>query len=685
MKHFVFGPRLGGRILLLCAVILSVIIAIGGCGGGGGETSTPNLLNLTRTGLSVTVNSPAGAPAPTRVATTLGGADVQNKIAANVPIYNEGPQFAFATASNGQIILMGFVGRDQTVLDARSTAAVLAYFAASAYLLPQDARARIELLLRTDASIDALEDMVATELARDPAALNNPSPALRSSIRTTVSSMMSRSRAILIQNPDDSSGISVLNEGLTTIKLKNDFRRRAHYFVERVSYVPAGGGATVTSNADVSNGEISPTVGTTSLIGSITDILVGNDAYVGIETAPIELPVYPEGAQSTTYKVRAVGIGAFAGDEVDLNADQSTKKRELIRLSFVADLFVPFIANVCMPFKGDSIDTYMNLVHGSDLAAGLVSLIGSTAPAVLTKAEAGDVDGALLDLFNSVTTNGQFRLSLLHLLWQACAKAGMSEMKLEQFIDGAESALRVLGLVDTLLTAFDTSVQGANIAVSERSHTWTIISTNSKVKLNPSSAKIKPLENKAFTAEVIDASESAALTYKWTCTGSFGGISDGIHTGTSFESSQKTVQYVASVDKEGTDTITVEAFEIKGQDRLSVGKATATVKVAKSGEYVIEAFDLDDYASIWVNDEVFHADTDGENLPGPRGPYSLPNGKPGDTVRIQIRDYYGYNAGIGDVYFKRPDGSRKLVITARWFATPPGNKAVVVDETFTLD
>ena len=685
MKHFVVGPKLGGRILLFCAIVLSVVIAVGGCGGSGGGSTAPKLINLTRTGVGITVDSPAGAPVPTRVSTALGGADVQNNVAPNVPIYNDGPHFAFATAGSGQIVLMGFVGKDQTVLNARTTAAVLAYFGASVYLLPQDARSRIELLLRTDASIDALEDTVASELARDPASLNNPSPALRASVRSAVSSLLVRSRAILIQNPDDSSGISVLNEGLATIKLKNDFRRRAHYFVERTSYVPAGGGAPVTSNADISNGSISPTVGTTSLIGSITDILIGSDAYVGIETAPIELPIYPAGAQSTTYKVRAVGIGALAGDEADLNADQSAKKRELIRLSFVADLFVPFIANVCMPIKGDSIDTYMNLVHGSDLAAGLVSLIGSTAPAVLTKAESGDVDGALLDLFNSVTTNGQFRLSLLHILWKACAKAGMSEMNLEQFIDGAESALRVLGLVDTLLTAFDTSVQGAHIAASERSHTWTVVSTNSKVRLNPSSAELKPLENKAFTAEVIDAPESAALTYKWTCTASFGGISDGIHTGPSFESSQKTVQYVASVDKAGTDTITVEAFEIKGQDRLSLGKATATVKVGESGEYMIEAFDLDDYASIWHNDNVFHADVDGEYLPGPRGPYTLADAKKGDSVRIQIRDYYGYNAGIGDVYIKRPDGTRKLVITARWFSTPPGNKAVVVDETFTLD
>jgi hypothetical protein len=72
-------------------------------------------------------------------------------------------------------------------------------------------------------------------------------------------------------------------------------------------------------------------------------------------------------------------------------------------------------------------------------------------------------------------------------------------------------------------------------------------------------------------------------------------------------------------------------------------------------------------------------------LAGVRGPFVLSDAKKGDTIRLQVRDYYGRFAGITDVFITRPNGTKRLWIPKQQFTTDPGNQSVVVDQTTTLD
>ena len=95
---------------------------------------------------------------------------------------------------------------------------------------------------------------------------------------------------------------------------------------------------------------------------------------------------------------------------------------------------------------------------------------------------------------------------------------------------------------------------------------WRVEVSSPKVVLKPEQAIVLPEGTQTFTATVPEATGEAApsLSYRWKSSNDYGTMTDGIHTGADFNSSQNSVTYTGvSI---GTDTIEMEAFEVR--DRI---------------------------------------------------------------------------------------------------------------------
>ncbi len=551
-------------------------------------------LELVKTTLDVSVAMPAGGPVPSTVRTSVGTVEISNGVAPQTPLFEGGPQFAMVSDAAGNAQLLGFVGPGAEQINTHTTAEVLLFFNLNAPLLTGAGQVRVLEQLRTHAAVQALADAIAAALVADPLAVANNAESIKTALKaartqimqpTTAKSCVNAAR-ILINPGDSQSGITISQLGLNSINIRNDFRRRAHYFVEAKSFIPEGGGAPEISDYQYDEGSISPTAGATSVFGMINDLIGGTHAYAGVDSDEIDLPIIPNTAESTTYKVTVVGIGARAGVEETLNSVQAQKKRELILKSFVIDFFVPAFVDLIIPIDAKKIDQALTFDHASVLVGGFISAVGNAAPLAVDKVMSGDLKGGLLDLYSNVLADGSVRFVVMEAMFHVLDGMGLIGPTIERadrFNDYVEGILKPIDAFDSILIGFDSIVQVAQIAQSERASSWTIISDRSKVKLSPPLANLDSTGSQVFRATIPDASDdNTVLAYHWNCTAQHGGIRDNFHSSADFDSSEPMVTYFPKIPlSPGEDTITVEAFEVRGQNRISLGKASAKVTVTE--------------------------------------------------------------------------------------------------------
>jgi hypothetical protein len=109
---------------------------------------------------------------------------------------------------------------------------------------------------------------------------------------------------------------------------------------------------------------------------------------------------------------------------------------------------------------------------------------------------------------------------------------------------------------------------------------WTVDTIDAIVRLDPVSATVQPDGEVTLTANVVDAGDDAVFEYRFHTDGAFGSLKNDLHTGNDITASSPVITYVAGSD-EGTDTVTVDVYEVKLSERVSVGDASASVEVTK--------------------------------------------------------------------------------------------------------
>ena len=490
-----------------------------------------------------------------------------------------GPGLVTVHNSDGDILLMGWVdSTGQPSISARTTAEVFAFFDTGGFMLPDNLKSQLIIILNASPDLADLTSAIENALSASSPSLGSITAIRKQTAEKLlqINSPTPAPNGIRVEPQNPKSGITILQEGLNTIKIKNDYRRRAMAYVDRVS-----------PKEEIKKLNLSPTLGATSFLGVITDLGIkyfydANKAayYQGVPSDPINLELVPEDAEKTDYEVTVIGMGFSAGSESKLNSERLKDLHFLIAKTLIVDFLVPLVANVFIPHAGEAIDNYFNLGDANSIVGTFINTLGNFAPNLWDKAYSGDFKGALTDAWTGVVSDGSVQTAFLKL----CSEVVLTFRSYDDHVTFTKRArffLNIVGLGNLILTAFDSFAQTAAFAYSSRAETWNITVNQSKVFLTPYIGDIVKGEKITFKANVPEAGGSQInLTYNWSTTGNHGSLKDGTkHQGNDFSSTSNEVEYISDGNTFGEDEIIVEAFELIDMQKNSIGKDTVKIIV----------------------------------------------------------------------------------------------------------
>ncbi|MBI2378997.1 MAG: hypothetical protein HYV07_33690 [Deltaproteobacteria bacterium] len=590
------------------ASICSLSVLVSGCAGCDGEGEAPPSEGVPTTIVAARVVLPADSSLSfdrVRAATSFGTAPVSSAGETTLQVGGGGPQLAGVLGPSSTFVLLGWLdpGDASPELSARTTAEVLVYFATLAPTLPRYANRRMIELLADSPAVDALSAAIEVATRADPEALTHGAESIRSALQAATARVVPRSDPLLLIAPTDTrSGISVLQaNGINRIALENEYRRRANFFVEQVSYVREADGQKVDARVPLAGPvELPPTAGVGGgVIGSFVDLFGGTRAYAPVYSDPVALPM-AAGASRTTYQVSQVGAGFSKGEYEKLDVGQKEVQAATMIWTFALDVYVPIVFSILLPIKGGtesnwSHETIWAPVTKADGWNDFVNAFPSI-PGLVSQLEANDYAGAISTTVQYLITSKTFQYKTIDWciarLVQLELDGVVSEAQLSSytsFVTGLGMVLNAINVVSIGLAVGDEIALLYHLSRSSWADQWTVDVLRPKIFFEPEESTIRPAEYVDLEVRVPEGSggtvgEVSSFTYRYSTTGLSGILKDSVgHSGTSFDSSRNTVTYFA-LEAEGDDAVTVEVFEIDGAERIPLGRATATVKV---GEHAI--------------------------------------------------------------------------------------------------
>jgi hypothetical protein len=362
------------------------------------------------------------------------------------------------------------------------------------------------------------------------------------------------------------SGIDVINDFPDGLHFINNYRRRAEAYIDRVSYVDAGG-KLVDSPAQLlaTPAPIEPVTGTNDgALHTFADIASGNYAWTPVTTEPIALALVPD-SRKTTYLLTIVGPGLHDGAFDRIPPSEREASDSIATEFLVTDLVVPLIANVLVPANEHAIEHSLQFTGGESVVHDFTVALLKEAPEIAGEADAGEYGTALRNAVGAIVKS--------HTLTSFLQQKILDRVISSEGIDAQAQAFAtfqnynaVMQGVTYGLVAVDLTALGRDIASSNRADQWQVVVVPDVVKLLPANSKLGHARSRKLTVSVPadTGAEHVALGYSWSNTAKFGHLTDGLagHTDT-FASSRNAVTYTASDTGLGTDTITVSVESLR--------------------------------------------------------------------------------------------------------------------------
>jgi hypothetical protein len=571
-----------------------------------------------------TIELPAGvsaSPGSVTVLTSLGQAIPDSTGSVTLSVYAgiTGSQLAVVVSPAGNPMLMGWLDATHNTISAATTAQVLAYFSLGGATLLSTADAQTMIAdIPAAPGLAALQSVIESQLAANVDAFASANTSLTQAVSTFATAIFASAnqnsagsvarhvRASVIQ-PTAQSGISVLEGNPFSAYITNDYRRRSHAFVNRLSYTVAGNNAQIADPDPVTDFQVPPVIGLTGgVTGALTDMMA---AYYGLQpsawttiTAPdsgsFAVPLVSNSA-TTTYQVTVVGPGANLGTSASLTSDQSQALFNVSVEGFVTDFFVPTVANIVVGSGQRDFNEEQDADSGKLFAAVAATLVTDITPIVqqsLTlKAEiqAGQWTTAVRDLTAAVGGLNSLQTLIIEAI-KAQYPAKINPSGGTIFIPWAkvfEAVNKYMGAAGGVLQAFDSAKYAFDILNSDQADQWTILETNSQVKLNPPTSTADVGAVILLTATVLGVEDQTGYSYAWTVTSTatggklneYGGGSRTNQTQYCSSSAQANWVYQTGDTLGDIDTVTVQVYSAsncangKG-DLLGTGTAAVTIK-----------------------------------------------------------------------------------------------------------
>lgn len=568
-------------LVILLTLFLLLLVGCGGKGGGGTGGSGGGSSGGEGRGRAAL---PAGLNVPLeslKASSSVADAPVQPNGEFTASVLSNDPQLVMIDSAQGEPVLLGWVGTGKVDVDVKSTAEVLLYFSAGFFLLPDDGQMVAARDLRGTQQATDLADAIAAEYANGATSLTDMAAAIKPHLEEAVDSLLS-SRGVLIQPNEPRSGLQVLRaQGDSAILIKNAYRRRAIAHIERLSYDDQNG-TTIPSPERIAVVDVSPTAHFNSLIGGLIDLFgSGQMPYAPVTTAAIPIPVTPSGASSTKYRVTAVGLGSSDGDWGLTDQAEQASYRSVVARTLIADLFLPLIVNLAAPIALDGIAEQINLVLATEVYQSAVNALFDVLPSVLDKARAGDVKGAITDVYKAFATNPGLQLAFLAVVHDVIA-SGFGIEVAEGFMTEFYALFDGMGGLDKVLTVMDSVVQIVSIAASHSADVFEIDTTGSKVTLTPDELTIFPTSGlTTFEAVIQDRDPNLTYRFHWKSGGN-GRVSSGGQFDVDIETDSEFAVFSPDVGFRGDTSLSVEVFTFQGQNRMPVGVDQARIVVSNT-------------------------------------------------------------------------------------------------------
>lgn len=492
-------------------------------------------------------------------------------------------------------ILAGFITDSTNTISPATTAKMLLYLGYNIPLQPDTLSAYFLNNIGKLQGAVLWEQEFETLFLSDPLTLSNKS--FLAPLKERMAQMIDQTPPIDIYSKvadihvdanDIRSGIQVSDDGLSQFKVINNYRRRAHAFLYKMSYKDMNGSPFTVKNsidkttvADM-NEAISPVSAVSGFLSEIGKTIEGK----GLESFAVTSGPFPLELQNNEsearYKLRIVGPGAIPKSNM---TDAETDK--LIRLSFetfLLDMVIPAVGIITsMPDK--PVAGVMPDVNRTIKTDALITFVKAM-PDVYEEVKKANYKEALKKLMENVYKDGTgFLIKELFMIaldkeMVTGGTGGVSKFFNEKF----EHLLAGLALADAALGASDLIRVERHMFKSAQMDEWEIKAKAGLITLSPDKSVVVPYQQQKLTATIKNNTQQAY--YEWGTTGNYGKLTDTKgHTDLAyFSSTDKDVFYVSKVsqaslsDGDNIDYIYVKAFA----GGLEVGTDTVMVNVKKS-------------------------------------------------------------------------------------------------------
>ncbi len=611
------------------AIVAAAAIVIAGCGGGGGVTTVPAAGTPATPAPSAKVATQTGSVQLPRGSTvSLSSLTVQNSLGTSavssagtfkVPAFTAGAQYAYVTDANGNPMFMGFLGPQEPVLNAQTTAEVLVYLALAVYLYPDSVKSSVYASIASTPGFSSVQSAVASAVAGSPVAFASTSTAGQSSVTAALQGFLfslttpsaqslplskyvqgsaagsrpaSERRGIqdiLVDPSAGQSGLTVLNTSPVQVSFQQTYLRRAAAFFDQVSYGNNSGGNTVITPAPITDVlpeiEIPAVTALKGLKSTVVNIANGNYAGAQFQTNPVTLQ--PVGSSYwTRYQITTVGAGANPGAYDLLTSEQVQAQGQEVMATAVLDEFVPLMASLVLPYS--QLDSITGIPLAGNIAKDALNGVATLAPQVIAAVQSGDINKAITVLGTFFHSSSTYQKVILNTLVEA-AQITDAAVQAQWAANFAKAVSAWLNLADAALTVANEAALRYQILNSDQADIFTVTAVQTNVILTPATATVANGQSvvPSYSVNVPSAGGSnLKLTYTWNNTAHYGHFCD-LAQAPACDSFSSTTQnqgvYTANQSGQGTDTITVTvgAIDSSGNkiERYTLGSASATVAV----------------------------------------------------------------------------------------------------------
>lgn len=553
--------RLGVSITLILT-----LLAVPACGGAGPKG--PGELRE----VSVAVTLPAAFSGVT-LSTPYASGPVTGGVG-TATVSRNGPALA-SVESGSQTLLLGWVSDEMTVLNARTTADVFAFYYLNGQFLEPAMQASLLDFLSVQRELNPVVAAITNAITADPPNVTLDNPAIAAALEAMAAAFAPPPADLGVQNltisPDfQNSGIIVGETAplVDAINVYNGFRRPVHVFVDRNSPTQA---AIIDFPLDGAAIE-EPT--TAKTFQHFTGFAQGSVPRSAIKSQDVAVPGADDD-QTAIYLVTVVGAGGDLLSSALPSAVVDAAKELALRTA---------IERFLMP----TITSALEFGAAQRTAADPWVITAGLSAETIRQIEEGDfaqgIDNAFAELFNSAAVGDTLQRVLAVYYPHVRVVDGVSEMITRLRRD-------LSALVGATASSVSSGGSGiiSTIKNSRRVETFRVVSKPVTIRLSPAETTIGTGGQVLLTANVRfpEGGTPDGTTYRYSVTGANAGYATdgGVDRAFPFDTTSTVITYKHRDTINiayGTDTITIEAIQSQNGIPTVVASGTATVTVKES-------------------------------------------------------------------------------------------------------